>query len=184
MQCDFNHIVYQSKSKGTTIQYRRDTMKNIKRTIVALGMAVVMAFSTGVVAMAAEYPSGQETKDIAVQELVEMTNNVAPQADWVNFDTVTGSLSAIATKGNIYVDKGYSEVIAVVAGRRVDGSSNVATYDVKLTQGKERRDFTMSLDGEGHVNTLGKLAKGTWSYEITRSSGSGEYAYVINFYGR
>ena len=100
------------------------------------------------------------------------------------FAMFSGTISGATETGTVSVDKNYSNVLVVFLGRRTDGSSASATYNVTLTKaGQTSKRFQMTLNNTGGSATIGSMAKGTWNYSISRSSGSGEYVFAVSLHG-
>lgn len=160
-------------------------MTKMKSRIVGMLMAMTMVIPTiGVVANAAEVPAADGTTPKYVTQTTTPATEAMITPRLAQFAEFSGTISNVTTRGTVYVDKNYSSVRAIFSGRRTDGSSASATYNVTFSKsGEESKRFQMTLNGSGSVVTLGSMDKGTWNYTITRSSGSGEYAYIVTLHG-
>lgn len=157
-------------------------MKNLKRKLVALGLACMMVVTTSGMAMATEVATNTEDcyEVVQVNEKIEILQSTRAS----EILTISGSLSAVQTTGQISMPKSYSNITVFFAGKREDGSSSSATYQVELKNSRnEKRSFQMTLNGKGGYATVGSMRSGTWNYTIKRVSGTGTYAYAITFTG-
>ena len=158
-------------------------MTKMKRKVISLLMAMALVMSTGVAAYAAEVPATDVTNQKSVMQVATPEDETMITPRLAQFAEFSGTISSITTKGTVYVDKNYSSVRVIFSGKRTDGSSASATYNVTFSKsGEESKRFQMTLNGSGGVVTLGSMAKGTWNYTITRSSGSGEYIYIVTLH--
>ena len=157
-------------------------MTSLKKKIAALMVAATLVFSMGTVAMAASESAVAGGNESSVATAVETTNNVVSRAGYTNFATLNGTLGAAKSNGTISVNKNYSNVKVVYAGAKTSGSGT-GVYKVKLTKGSTTRQFSITLNGKGDAVTIGSMSKGTWNYEITRTSGSGNFVYIMEFSG-